>query len=346
MKSLLVLAGFLVLIRFVLIQPTWLICTLVSWLNGRSYFNIVCSLENPANSIFWLIPFVVKMLQKIGGYETLFHNCRHGGLRRKLTKWWDTHGIFDELAAICENDGSHEDLDWKPVTADNKLHYPTSSEAAYPFLLCTRLVDSVKSKLTESDLDPQNLQEQIEVEDKNSHPFILGMLPRGKKFRQLVSEFEHYIECYIKPRDDNMLNSFLSKCPKGSRAASRQCLKSGDVDKTFLDTNTSLECRVEKVSVGIPRNPLIFATKAFLQVILEAWRFICHNRCKMLSMQISLTSRTLLQRRHTSFFTVSIIVWYGASHWIGECLTMQDTEWKTFISCWTYGKQNFTSSKI
>ena len=62
----------------------------------------------------------------------------------------------------------------------NNLHYPTSSEAAYPFLLCTRL-DSVKSQLTESGaLDPQNLQEQIEVEDRNSHSFILGMLPRGK----------------------------------------------------------------------------------------------------------------------------------------------------------------------
>ncbi len=109
----------------------------------------------------------------------MFHNCCHGGLRRKVTKWWDTDGIFAELAAICENDGSHEHLDWKPVTSDNRLHYPTSSEAAYPFLLCTRLVDSVKSQLTESGaLDPQNLQEQIEVEDKNSHSFILGMLPR------------------------------------------------------------------------------------------------------------------------------------------------------------------------
>ena len=31
------------------------------------------------------------------------------------------------------NDGSHEHLDWKPVASDNKLNFPTSSEAAYPF---------------------------------------------------------------------------------------------------------------------------------------------------------------------------------------------------------------------
>ena len=238
-------------------------------------FNIASSLENPANSIFWLIPCALSMIQKIRGYETLFHNCCHGGLRRKLTKWWDTHGIFDELAAVCENDGSHEHLDWKPETSENKLHYPTSSEAAFPFLLCQRLVDSVKSRLTDSSASgPQNLQEQIEVEDKNSHSFILGMLPRGKKFRQLVSKFEHYIECYIKPEDDNTLNSFLSQCRKGSRAANRRCLKWGDVrvdlidkqfvDKTFLDANTGLECRVEKVSIGIPRNPIDFCNKSFL----------------------------------------------------------------------------------
>ena len=266
-------------------------CELIEWAYS---FDIARSVENPANSIFWLIPCVVALFQKIGGYETLLHNCCHGGLRRKLTKWWDTPGIFGELAAICENDGSHEHLDWKPVTSDNRLHCPTSSEAAYPFLLCTRLVDSVKSQLTESGaLDPQNLQEQIEVEDKNSDSFILGMLTRGKKFRQLVSEFEQYIDCYIKPGDDNMLNNFLSLCLKAFRTANRRCLW-GDVrvdsiatqfvDKKFLDSNASWK----KFQSGYHVVPPIFATKVFLQVILEVLQFIYHNRCRMLSVQISL----------------------------------------------------------
>ena len=168
-------------------------CELIEWAYS---FDIACSIENPANSIFWLIPFVLALFKRLGGYETLFHNCCNGGLRRKLTKWWDTHGIFSELAAICDNDGSHEHLDWKPVTSDNKLNFPTSSEAAYPFLLCTRLIDSVKAHVTESGaLDPQNLQEQIEVEDKNSHSFILGMLPRGKKFRHAATSRQVTIAC-------------------------------------------------------------------------------------------------------------------------------------------------------
>ena len=200
-------------------------------------FNIVSSLENPANSIFWLIPCVVSMIERFVGYETLFHNCCHGVLRRKLTKWWDTHGIFDELAAECVKDGSQQHLDWKPVTSDQKLQYPTAAEAAYPFLLCQRLVDTVKRQSIDAGaLEPQNLQEQIELEDKNSYAFILGnlgMLPRGKKFRQLVSEFEHYIECYIKPSDDTMLNKFLSTCPKGSWTTNRLCLTWGE-DKQYI----------------------------------------------------------------------------------------------------------------
>ena len=173
-------------------------------------FNIVSLLENPANSIFWLIPCVVR------------------------------HGIFDELAAECEKDGSQQHLDWKPVTSDKKLQYPTAAEAAYPFLLCQRLVDTVKRQSIDAGaLEPQNLQEQIELEDKNSYAFILGMLPRGKKFRQLVSEFEHYIECYIKPSDDTMLNKFLS--PKGSRTTNRLCLTWGEV--RFDSTDKQYICR-------------------------------------------------------------------------------------------------------
>ncbi len=86
---------------------------------------------------------------------------------------------------------------------------------------------------------------------------MLGMLPRGKKFRQLVSEFEQYIECYIKPGDVTMLNKFLSQCPKGSRATNRRCLTWGqvrvetlnkhyvDVDKDFLEGNVDPERRVK-----------------------------------------------------------------------------------------------------
>ena len=55
-------------------------CELIRWANS---FDIPCSLENPANSIFWLIPFVAKMLEDLGGYDNNFHNCCHGGLRKK-----------------------------------------------------------------------------------------------------------------------------------------------------------------------------------------------------------------------------------------------------------------------
>ena len=119
-------------------------CELIRWANS---FNIPCSLENPANSIFWLIPFVAKLLEDLGGYDNNFHNCCHGGLRKKLTRLWETHNLFSDLALLCQDDHPH--LDWKPEFDEQKknssgIKYPTSDEAAYPFLLCQRLIAAVK----------------------------------------------------------------------------------------------------------------------------------------------------------------------------------------------------------
>ena len=224
-------------------------CELIEWAFS---FNKASSLENPAKSIFWLIPCVLSVIQRIGGYETLFHNWCHGGLRRKLTKWWDTRGVFDELAAVCENDGSHQHLDWKPVTSENKLQYPTASEAAYPLSAISKIGGCSQTAVT-----------------------WCRCIGATKSPR---ADLEHYIECYIKPGDDTMLNSFLSQCPKGSRTTNRRCLTWGEVrvdsgdkqhvDKVFLEGHMDLECRVEKVSVGIPRTPIDspvdFCNRSFL----------------------------------------------------------------------------------
>ena len=77
----------------------------------------------------------------------------------------------------------------------------------YPFLLCQCLIAAVKKKLLEHGaLEPTELREQVEQEQTNSHQFVLGMLPRGKKYRQLVSEFSKYIDAIIRPGDDKTLN--------------------------------------------------------------------------------------------------------------------------------------------
>ena len=55
------------------------------------------SLENPVNSLFWLIPSVVSLLEQLQGFDTLFHNCCHGGKRKNYIRWWCTHDWFLRL---------------------------------------------------------------------------------------------------------------------------------------------------------------------------------------------------------------------------------------------------------
>ena len=49
-------------------------------------WGITFSIENPLRSIFWLISDIVNgvdLVSRIGGYETVFDHCCHGGLRDK-----------------------------------------------------------------------------------------------------------------------------------------------------------------------------------------------------------------------------------------------------------------------
>ena len=50
--------------------------------------QILCSVENPENSLFWFFPEVATVIEKIGRHSVSFHNCMYGGARNKLTKWW------------------------------------------------------------------------------------------------------------------------------------------------------------------------------------------------------------------------------------------------------------------
>ena len=110
---------------------------IIRWAHER---NIACSLENPGNSLFWMIPCISAMMQDIGGYQTSFHNCCHGGLRKKLSLWWSNVDWFLPLTATCDDDHYHKP--WNPRKNNGQSHYPTSEEAAYPILLCERSRES------------------------------------------------------------------------------------------------------------------------------------------------------------------------------------------------------------
>ena len=71
------------------------------------------------------------------GFECVFDHCSHGGERDKATLWWCSDALFMPLAIRCTRD--HDHAPWRPVFQDGCWQFPTTEEAAYPWLLCQRI---------------------------------------------------------------------------------------------------------------------------------------------------------------------------------------------------------------
>lgn len=241
--------------------------------------NILCSVENPENSLFWEYPDLKHITAR--GFFTTFHNCMHGGKRKKSTSWWATKQTYKSLEATCDN--KHEHSSWVPTMTSKGLVFPTAEEAAYPELLCKRVAAVLHEyALQEGAVEPQDLPQQVAIRNHTSHRWILDMLPRGKKFKPLVSEFAHYVNFAVPASFEPEQSSFFKQQPKGTRVTARHlqrgCIRVDDknvLEWTEVKTNkrTILEWAspevqlfrdvdVEVCTVGIPREPWEFIQKA------------------------------------------------------------------------------------
>ena len=188
-------------------------------------YNIAISVENPGNSLFWKIPSLQLFLQEVAGYDAVFHHCVHGGLRDKLTRWWASVDWFLPLAILCDKQHAH--ATWNPEIKDGKIVYPTPEEAAYPILLCRRLADiAFEQALLQGAVQRYTLQQQIESSETTAHRFLINMLPRGKKFKPLVSEYGSYVLVAISGQNSKLETSdILKNFPKGAKIVHRRFFK-------------------------------------------------------------------------------------------------------------------------
>ena len=155
-------------------------------------------------------------MQTVQGSSTSFHNCMHGGKRKKLTKWWSNKNVFEPLACVC--DGKHGHAQWNPIQDGQGLRFPTAEEAAYPHLLCKRVVDLVvQHALQKGAVQTDTLDTQLSTSVSTSHRWILDMLPKGKKLRPLVSEFKSYAFFLVHPSQEPEDSFFFKQQLKGSR---------------------------------------------------------------------------------------------------------------------------------
>jgi ribonuclease HI len=228
--------------------------------------GIAISIENPENSIFWKVPVVTALTSDIGGFMTYFDNCCHGGSRRKGTGWWANVDWFEQLAVRCDNSHFHEK--WNADIVDGKVCFPTHLEAAYPVLLCRRLASIARDKaISFGACETSTLEEQNEQAPSTQHRILLDMLPRGRKFRPLVSEFGHYEKWAISathgPTDAVLLQLF----PKGAKIVHRQFYGGPfrvdeDVDVKVHESCTPESDSHEIVTVGVPREAMDFLARA------------------------------------------------------------------------------------
>ena len=231
--------------------------------------DILFSLENPENSLFWNTDPIQELFQLCSGYHNVFQSCMMGGDRDKRTKWWSSKSNFNAFNLLC--DGLHEHKPWKPVQTAVGLHFPTSEEAAYPKLLCERVAHVIKEHAvamghTPIDTLPQQAKQRTSAALQHVN---MGFLSRGQKLKPLVSEFSHYkVWLFDATSNETVVDRVLRTFPKGTRIVHRKLMTWGevrvdDVDGSSFSTGSRLpEGTVEKISFGIPRKPDDFVKEA------------------------------------------------------------------------------------
>ena len=231
--------------------------------------NIFTGIENPGSSHYWNTTPMQNLIERFGDKRITFHNCCHGGSRDKLTAVWVNESWLDSLEARC--DGSHNHKSWKVTMSSKQVHFPTSEEAAYPPVLCQRIVECVKQKAIQfGAIFSSTLKEQLQQPDADAAGRIaLGALPRGTKVKPLFAEFGKFTAVVAPPQQADKVDVFLSTLPKGSKVTSRQLLKRGAVrvvneECHFLAgaSEAATDDMVELCWVGIPSSPNEFVARA------------------------------------------------------------------------------------
>ena len=247
--------------------------------------NILVSIENPLNSLFWHTKPMVELFELCEGFRVVFDNCMMGGQRDKATLWWCNHQIFSPLALRCSRDHVHKN--WTPVfdKTNKRFNFPTADEAAYPEVLCDRIANLVDQALQVCNFTKlQNLEQQIHHQRSTAtNSILMGLLPRGRKLLPLVSEFQFYSQWLVPPHfSAEALDKLLQSFPKGARIVNRKLMHGGDF--RVCDNVLNGECQAQKskciyingfsgnfkdllnvgelLSIGIPREPEDFVAHA------------------------------------------------------------------------------------
>ena len=240
--------------------------------------GILVMIENPASSLYWVTSFFRELAHFCPGHNVDFHSCCHGGQRPKLTRFWVSQDYFSHLSMFCDN--THWHKPWTPRKVGNRLHFVTADEAAYPLLLCQRLMDALL-EICFPATDLNAAQTAIPFHDKSTR-IALGIQPRGQVMGPLVPEFSHHVAYVTEASKQIPSEVFLRHLPKGSKVVRRRLFDGGAIrpsiegaseiyfhempDLTSCDASVLDQWKrtqIEVFFIGIPCSPEVFIERAF-----------------------------------------------------------------------------------
>lgn len=230
--------------------------------------NIFVGIENPTNSHYWSTSPMAKLCNEQQYHYVTFHNCAHGGDRDKSTSLWVNDNWLDSLAILCDRQHAHKP--WTTKASNGTIRFATAEEAAYPTLLCERIVHCLRDKGIEFGASsPDTIAEQATTSDASKlSRLVMGALPRGHKVKPLVAEFGTYVLVFTDPQRPSDLDKYINTLPKGSKVVARHVLTWGEFQSMHANNNTAVllqvtpNAAVEKVNVGVPSDPDAFIERA------------------------------------------------------------------------------------
>ena len=166
----------------------------------------------------------MRYIAEINTFWIDFHSCAHGRRRDKLTRLWSNKDWRSSLQLSC--DKMHPHASCRPRIVDGKLSFPTTEEAAYPWLFRERVVRLVEGIAIDSGYTVlTSLQGQVQARHLTTFQRnVFDALPREAVLRPSVAEFGRYITLGVNPQIPEFVNNLLQKLPKGSKVVSRQLL--------------------------------------------------------------------------------------------------------------------------
>ena len=129
---------------------------------------------------------------------------------------------------MCDKQHSH--ASWKPWLQDGVLVFPTAEEAAYPFILCERIVAATISAIEQLGCKTySSLGQHLEITGTNKmNRIIFGALPRAAYLKPLVADYIDFHYIIADPQRPDTPGALFLSLPKGTKLLSRRMFKWGE----------------------------------------------------------------------------------------------------------------------